>query len=214
MEIIENIITDIPVEKVPKGPALGKSKKGNYIRLPLQGKNGEGKVMKIDLKTYAKLGIHGKKVTLQARRYPALTIDGKLNYIHRLSLGLTKSIYMVDHISGDTLDNRKHNLRRSTNQQNQWNSKIRKDNKTGYKGAFWSKREKRYIAKIRLGDKHSKYLGSYLLPEEAALAYNFASVLVHGSFGRINEKLNLEEISNERRAEIEKKVFIKVKKFI
>ncbi|GAH20073.1 unnamed protein product, partial [marine sediment metagenome] len=43
----------------------------------------------------------------------------------------------IDHINRDGLDNRKCNLRPCTNSQNQKNSKLRKDNKSGLRGVRW-----------------------------------------------------------------------------
>ena len=46
--------------------------------------------------------------------------------------------YMIDHINGNTLDNRKENLRICTNKQNIRNSGKYKNNTSGFKGVTWS----------------------------------------------------------------------------
>ena len=53
--------------------------------------------------------------------------------IHRLVMGNPKGM-QVDHINGDTLDNRKENLRVCTRSQNMQNKKLHSHSKTGYKG--------------------------------------------------------------------------------
>ena len=68
----------------------------------------------------------------------------------------------IDHINGDTSDNRIENLRGVTTTQNQWNSRLRSDNSTGFKGVTFDKRCGSFRAKAS-----KKYLGSYNTPEEA-----------------------------------------------
>lgn len=212
MHIYEYIITEVSEDgRLPLGPTLGKDSKGRYMKVPLKGKHGEGLIMKIDLEDYAKLDLHGKRVTLQSRGYPSLCTNGKTCLIHRLSLCINNPLIMGDHISGDKLDNRKKNLRVTTNQQNQWNSRVRKNNNTGYKGVYWSNCEKKYIAKIRFGEKNSKYLGSFKTSEEAAIAYNYASALLHGEYGRINHVKNIDK---KKKTEIENKIHKKIKVYI
>ena len=87
----------------------------------------------------------------------------------------------TDHINGNRLDNRKSNLRICTTRENQGNSKIRKDNTSGYKGVSFNKGK--YVAFIKVfGIK--KYLGRFEKAEDAAEAYASASKKVFGIFGR------------------------------
>ena len=92
---------------------------------------------------------------------------------------------MVDHINGNPLDNRKCNLRQCSNSQNQANSRIRIDNKSGYKGAYWRRKEKKWCAAIKKDGKVI-YLGLFFCLIKAAKAYNEAAVKYHGEFARIN----------------------------
>lgn len=81
--------------------------------------------------------------------------------LHRYLMGFPRGKY-VDHINGDTLDNRKENLRICSNAANLRNGKLRPNNKSGYTGI--SKRvdypNNPYVAKIRVNYKYI-YLGSF-----------------------------------------------------
>jgi hypothetical protein len=68
--------------------------------------------------------------------------------MHR-SILVVNSDQMVDHINGDSLDNRRANLRLATGRQNSYNSKLRKDNSTGIKGLSYAKKgRKPWLAQI------------------------------------------------------------------
>lgn len=110
----------------------------------------------------------------------------KIVYFHRLILNKTSK--MIDHINGNTLDNRKCNLRLATNQQNIANQKISKRNTSGYKGVHLKKYNLKnpYIAYITC--KNIRYhLGYFKTAEEAATAYNNAAKKYFGEFAALNE---------------------------
>ena len=110
----------------------------------------------------------------------------------RLILGLDgNNDLMVDHISGDTLDNRKTNLRACTNLENTRNKKVRADSQTGYRGVSYRPRSKKYIARISPCPGERIFLGYFSTPEEAAAAYDRAALLYHGDFARTNKMLGL-----------------------
>ena len=105
--------------------------------------------------------------------------------IHRLITSAKKGIY-VDHIDGNPLNNRLENLRTCFKQQNEFNTKRRSDNTSGYKGVcFDSKRAlfRAYITK----DGKQYHLGYFITKEEAAYAYNKMAVELFGDFARLNE---------------------------
>ena len=64
----------------------------------------------------------------------------------------------VDHINGDGLDNRKANLRICTVNENNKNAKMRKDNKSGYKGVSWYPNRHKWRCVIFVNKKQI-YLG-------------------------------------------------------
>lgn len=75
---------------------------------------------------------------------------------------------VVDHINGLTLDNRKVNLRITTQQENKWNRPKPSNGKNKYIGVF--KSGNRWGARIGSGRGQHRYLGLFDTPEEAAIA--------------------------------------------
>jgi len=122
--------------------------------------------------------------------------------LHRLLLGVTDSNTVVDHISGNKLDNRRSNLRVCKCHENIRNQRKLDRNTSGYKGVSFWKGKGKYIAEIVYHDekheRHRKILGSFESPIDAALAYDRAAILLHGIFARTNQMLGLiTEVQNE-----------------
>ena len=90
----------------------------------------------------------------------------------------------VDHINGDTLDNRKANLRICSHAQNQRNMKKKNTNTSGFKGVSLDKQKTRWRARITINGKE-KTLGAYATPLEAYSAYCIAAKDIHGEFARL-----------------------------
>ena len=88
---------------------------------------------------------------------------------------------LVDHINGNTLDNRVSNLRKATPSQNNYNSKGRSKNK--YKGV--DSRNGRHYAYIIHNYKKIN-LGSFGSMEDAAKAYDDAAKELFGVYARTN----------------------------
>jgi hypothetical protein len=103
--------------------------------------------------------------------------------MHRLIMGKPCE-FQIDHIDGDGLNNRRCNLRLATKAQNAHNSRVRSDNKSGYKGVSWNKKAGKWVAQIQINTK-TKYLGLFTTPEDAYAAYCKASAKFHGDFGRV-----------------------------
>lgn len=92
--------------------------------------------------------------------------------MHRHLLGILYSGRSVkgDHINGDTLDNRRENLRVANNKQNQENRVARHvSSTTGIRGVSYYPARDRYMVFIMHNYK-SIYLGSFKTLEEAAQA--------------------------------------------
>jgi hypothetical protein len=88
---------------------------------------------------------------------------------------------LVGAINGDKLDCRVENLHYRTRA---LASRLRKThNETGYTGVY--KEHKKYRAVISINGK-SKHLGMFLTADEAAKAYNDASIKLLGEEGKVN----------------------------
>jgi len=75
----------------------------------------------------------------------------------------------VDHIDGNTFNNKIENLRPATRSQNCINRKIMSSNKSGYKNVRWCKTAKKWEVKMRVNNKNT-YFGWYDDLQEAAKA--------------------------------------------
>ena len=100
----------------------------------------------------------------------------------------------VDHINRDRLDNRIKNLRLATPSQNIINASLNKNNTSGFKGVHWNKREKRWLARIKVNGE-SKHLGSFINKEDAIQARSEGEIKYFGEFARkeCNERIRLQE---------------------
>ena len=90
---------------------------------------------------------------------------------------------IADHINGDTLDNRRANLRIATPAQNAQNSRRKSSNTSGHKGVSWSAEKQQWRAEIMAFGKRT-FLGRYDCLESAAHAYRTAAAQLHGEFAR------------------------------
>jgi hypothetical protein len=112
---------------------------------------------------------------------------GKHVSVARLIMNAPKGM-QVDHISHDTLDNRRCNLRVCTQSENARNSSKHRNSKAKYKGVFYHSHgnyHRRWRAYTRVLGKRI-WLGYYLTQEEAAAAYNAYVTKEFGAFANPN----------------------------
>ena len=120
-----------------------------------------------------------------SHEYCAANICGKRHLLHRL---LVNSKGPVDHINGDTLDNRSTNLRAATHAQNVANQKARKGGASRFKGVF--RQKKHWACQVsKLGKAIRK--SGFASEVEAAREYDRLAIQVHGKFARTNAMLGL-----------------------
>ncbi len=100
--------------------------------------------------------------------YAVGQVDGKRTYMHRLLCGVPG--LHVDHINGNTMDNRRSNLRAVTAGENARNRHTTQANNTGVTGVFREPRGNRFIAKSSAAGAGRVYLGSFATLEAAAAA--------------------------------------------
>lgn len=122
--------------------------------------------------------------TVYAQRGAYANGAQKTTRLHRVLMGVNDEL-LVDHIDGDGLNNRRSNLRLATREQNNRNQRLVKRNSSGFKGVSWDKKERKWLAQIRV-DGRSRNLGRYKTPEQAHAAYCAASLKIYGEFARHN----------------------------
>jgi hypothetical protein len=106
--------------------------------------------------------------------YVAAAISGFKYARHRLvymwAHGALEPSVQIDHINRVRGDDRIWNLRTATGSQNRLNACLRSDNKSGYRGVYWRKVEKKWHACLMVGGKKI-YLGFHDSPEAAHSEY-------------------------------------------
>ena len=80
------------------------------------------------------------KAPPEGRLYAAIVIDNKAYYLHRILCGIADCKRVVDHINGNTLDNRRENLRLTSHTVNNLNRSCA--------GVSWDKSKKLWRAEV------------------------------------------------------------------
>lgn len=122
-------------------------------------------------------------VTVQRKTYAIGRPNGRsggLFYLHRLIIGAMPG-QIVDHVNGNSLDNRRANLRLCDRSGNAA-SRALATGPSGYRGVYRDRR--RWRAMIHSGAKKS--LGTFDTAISAALAYDAAARVAFGEFAIVN----------------------------
>jgi len=118
-------------------------------------------------------------------KYAYSKIDGKVIAMHRHLLDAPKGMD-VDHANGDTLDNRRCNIRVCTRSQNMQNfDGFKNRRKSRFKGLQYKKRDKLWEPVITVNGKRI-YCGASKDEEQAARNYDRAAIKHFGEFAKTN----------------------------
>ena len=111
--------------------------------------------------------------------------------LHRFIMGCTRGDgKIVDHISGNTLDCSKSNLRICSHKENIRNSKVRVNNTCGFKNVQWHKAAQKWQVRICIDDK-AYYMGLYEDKDKAAYVADIGLLYLFGDYARLNNPREL-----------------------
>lgn len=115
--------------------------------------------------------------------YGARTIacPKQMIFMHTFITGYKRT----DHINGDGLDNRRSNLRETTQRQNVQNARKTSGKTSKYKGVSWYKPTRSWRVQIHVNG-HKIYLGVHKDEEHAAKVYDSAARSCFGPFDCLN----------------------------
>lgn len=152
-------------------------KKGN--------ENGRAKIDIEDIEKCKKYKWH-KHSGGNNKEYVFTKINGKQIRMHRYILSFYDTSYDIDHINGNSFDNRYKNLAIVTRQQNLMNQrKNLSNNKSGITGVHQHSQNKNWIAQITYNDK-TYHLGSFEKFEDAIEVRYQAELKYFGKYKRSN----------------------------
>ncbi len=128
--------------------------------------------------------IAGSPIPSQSGKwYWNIQIDGRKYKRSRIVFCLTRGHWpqhQIDHINGQSLDDRPSNLREATQMQNAWNHHRRAKRSATPMGVRQIP-SGRFIARISVNKQHI-HLGVFSTPEDAAAAYQAARQQYFGEF--------------------------------
>ena len=115
--------------------------------------------------------------TKNASGHIVIQLD-KVNYLaHRLAWLYCFREWpeeIIDHIDQNPSNNSLDNLRESTHSKNSFNTGLKSNNTSGFRGVFFDKRRGTYYSQIKV-NRIKKWLGSFKTAEEAFEAYKKAA---------------------------------------
>jgi hypothetical protein len=131
-----------------------------------------------DYELVSKFNWHKHKSSSYGQYYASSNVK-----MHRLVMD-AKPGEIIDHINGDSLDNRKENLRLCTHSQNQQNTQSR-GGSSRYKGVSYNKKAKKWRGGFFIHGK-TYYCGSFESEDECARAVDKKRLEICGEFAVLN----------------------------
>jgi len=130
--------------------------------------------------------LNSKNLGQRNARYVTTKIHGQHWCVHKL-IYLYHYGYVpeqLDHINGNSLDNRIENLRPASSAENMSNRKTFANNKSGCKGVSWNKRSSKWQVSVGV-NKKQKHIGYFDDFELAKLIALEARDKYHGKFANL-----------------------------
>lgn len=115
-----------------------------------------------------------------------IRVNGKRTalYMHRFIMNTPKNMD-TDHRDGNTLNNKRINLRVCTHAENLWNQKVSIKGTSKYRGVYFEKSRLQWSANISSKDR-TIHLGRFNNEVDAARAYNEKAKELRGEFAILN----------------------------
>ena len=158
----------------------------SYREIPLT----QGKVAVVDASDYEWLMQWKWRVKRDDKTGGLYAVRGHnpIVSMHRVILGLNAEDKRVsDHINGDSLNNRRYNLRIATRAQNAYNAKVEKKSLSGTKGVIPRYKNGKRLSTFRAYICHNYQrinIGSFPTLEAAKTARHEAEIRLFGEFSR------------------------------
>jgi hypothetical protein len=113
----------------------------------------------------------------------------KMVRLHRLIMNDPKG-FLVDHMNGNSLDNRSANLRKATRTQNLFNTRKRENTSSRFVGVSFDKRYRVWHAYIT-HSRRKRFLGYFKNEVDAARAYDKSAKKYRRELARLNFPENI-----------------------
>lgn len=121
----------------------------------------------IDIDDYDKCKDRTWRISQKRNKYYIASGSGNhIIYLHQFLIGKAKDGFEIDHIDGNSLNNRKSNLRFLTKSDNARFVGVRIDNQIGIRGVSFSKKNRSYLVDLTY-DKKRFYFKEWKTLEEA-----------------------------------------------
>ena len=126
----------------------------------------------------------GSRAGGRSSRYETVQFKGKMLAVHRVIFAIIhgRMPECIDHIDGNSFNNRIENLREASNRENQYNSRRPQHNTSGVKGVSWDASESKW--RVQIKTELGRNWGRYASFEEACSVADNVRNEHHKEFAR------------------------------